>query len=347
MTSGFYFDARVLDVGAARASHIPTLSIKISLKAGTGGSGEHIEASFGDGDVWVVPAQIQAFLFWNPADRTDSNWRNLVAMGFPQSMSSSTINMGKGEGACYDLLFPLSPGILSQMEESRPADKARYGITLRITGTIVDRTKSQSVTIPVVTLFAADQIWVYKQDWNDTILEIERSKWVDEVLPGLGVGSWMVYEVPMENFEGVAQVDAYLDNAWRQFVSHEWKLSMAACRDVVESLERELGATANSAYRDRYGNAEKKMRSLVQRYQELIGSMLEFQSSVKSLLAAGAHPERPEELVERPDAELALMIALALRRYVGMRLWGAGPPGFSPPSAKGGNVEESSPPATR
>ena len=143
----------------------------------------------------------------------------------------------------------------------------------------------------------------------------------------------MLYEVPVENFDGAAQVDVYLQNAVKQFLAGEYKLSVAASRDVVETLERELGANANPAFGDRFGSADRKVKKLAEAFGELTQAMLAYQGAVKSLLAAGSHPERPDELVERPDAEMALWVALTLRRYVGMRLRTTRPPTAERPAS--------------
>lgn len=333
MHDGFYFDARLVEVDGVSTSHAPILSVSIHLKAGTGGSGERVNIRFSDTPHRVEMSHIDAYLFWNPQDRRPANWGDFVASGFPKSMRLSTLTLNQSNEVSLDLLFPLSPSLLSQMEETRPADKARYGVMLRITG-ILNESPAEVLPagqFPKAYPFAAEGIIVWRIGSTDPMLEIERSKWTDTILPNLGVGRWMIYEVPVESFEGVTQADDYLNNALRQYSAHEWKLCMAACRDVVESLQRGLESTTNSAFGDRFASAPEKMRRFAEKYDHLVASALDFEAATKSLLAAGSHPERPEELVQRPDAELALWVALSLRRYVGMRLRETRPPGFDPP----------------
>lgn len=329
MVEGFFFDARLIEVGAQPSSFAPMLSLSIDLKVSRGGSGEVVSVTIPDSasGVQVIPLSIEAHLFWDPVVQTPTDWSKHLAVGFPASMKTSTLHLDQGCPASYQFLFPLSPSLLSQLEEGRAGGNVSFAVSLRIAGEVI----LPNIRVPIV----ADRVVVLRSGVQQAVHEIERSKWIDTILPELGTGKWIVYEVPVENFDGVAQVDTYLQNAYKQYLAHEWKLCMAASRDVVESLERELSAAANPAYRDRFGSADKKMRLLVDSYGDLVEAMLSFQSASKSLLAAGAHPERPEELVERPDAELALWIALSLRRYAGLRLRTSKPPGFNPSENKG------------
>ena len=330
MTEGFYFDARLIDVSAKQSSFAPMLSLSIDLKVSCGGSGERVDVTIPDSaiDVQVFPLSIQAHLFWDPVAQNPTDWSKHIAVGFPASMRTSTLHLEHGTPSSYQFLFPLSPTLLSQLEEGRSSGgNISYAVSLRINGEVILPNTREP--------FIADRVVVLRSGVQQGVHEIERSKWIDALLPEMGLGKWIVYEVPVENFDGVAQVDTYLQNAYKQYLAHEWKLCMAASRDVVESLERELSAVANPAYRDRFGSADKKMRLLVDSYGDLVEAMQSFQSASMSLLAAGAHPERPDELVERSDAELALWIALSLRRYVGLRLRTTRPPGFNPPENQG------------
>lgn len=332
MPRDFRFDARLLDLEGVADAPTPILRASISLKAGLGGMGDQIPTGYdGTSKILVVPISIEAALYWAPEGPGRVRAGGLIARGAPASLRSSNIEIEANWAAQYEIDFPLTPGMLSLIEELRSGGPPTFGITLRIGGVLQILAESPKPGAPPpVVPFVADRVWVTPMTTTDHELPIERSRWVEKILPQLGFGSWLVYEVPLENFDGVAQVDTYLANALKQFASGEWKLSMAASRDVVETLERELEANANPAFGDRYGSAEKKIRAVTDAYRDLVEAMLSYQASVKSLLAAGSHPERPEELVDRPDAEMALWVALSLRRYVGMRLRATRPTSSEP-----------------
>lgn len=318
-----YFEARLRQFDAIPDSFAPVLQVGISLKTSTGGFSESTDVGHdGPSQVRVEPLSIEATLSCPPTREGNVPAPSaIVAYGRPRSMRASTLQLDGGWSADYDLLFPLSPSVLSMVEEVRAGGNPEFGVTLRIAGLFRHSFSTGTPgAVPFLVPFVVDDVRVVPHDSTASRLEIEKSRWIERILPGLGVGKWMLYEIPVEYFEGSAQVDTYLNNAVRQFVAGEWKLAMAAARDVVESLERELSAEANPAFGDRYGSPGKKTREVAESYRDLVEAMLAYQAALKSLLAAGSHPERPEELVERPEAEMAVWTALALRRYVGMRL---------------------------
>lgn len=331
MPRNCFFDARLQCFDTIADTLVPTLKVAISLKVATWGSGSPINlGNPPSSKVRVEPMALEARLLWDPPRSGSSGEGRFIARGYPRTMVVSSIDLDATNGAYIDLIFPLTPTLVSAMEEAREGKTPTFAVSIRLTG-VFSHTFPQPVNdTPYLVPFVADDVPVLKHDANDRVLEVERSRWVDKILPGLGAGQWAIYEVPLENFEGSALADTYLANAYRQFASGEWKLCVAAARDVVETLERELQANANPAFGDRYGGTtDKKMRRLVEAFDEMVRSILEYEAAVKSLLAAGAHPERPEQLVERPDAEVALQIALSLRRYVGLRLRDTRPPTFA------------------
>lgn len=322
MARSCYLEARIRQFEAAADSFTPVLRAGISLRAKSGGTGESVDLGHeGPSEVRVEVLTVDAYLGLNPEGPGRMPATPPIARGFPQTMRTSTLQLNADWSAQYDLLFPLNPSTVSQIEENRAGGDAVFGITLRIAG--VFRHIFPNPTpggIPFLVPFVANEVHVFPHDSDGHRLEVGKSRWVERILPGLGMGKWMIYEIPVESFEGSAQVDTYLNNAVRQFVAGEWKLSMAAARDVVETLERELSADANPAFGDRFGSAEEKTRAVAGAYRDLVAAMLSYQSALKSLLAAGSHPERPEEFVDRPDAEMAVWTAMVLRRYVAMRL---------------------------
>lgn len=327
MPGQLYFEAKLQKVDADEDAQVPTLTVELGLKAGSGGSGPSYQLPFAEwGTSRVHLLNLDAFLGWNPDMRVDVD--PFVAKGFPKSIRANVLAIDQPYPEVLKLAIPLTASLLSQLMEADSEGNPRFAVNLRISGLVEHRPSAGGTSS--LHPFLLDNIVVSALGANSRVLEIERSAWINRILPKLGAGNWAIYEIPRENFEGSALADKYLQNAYRQFLSGEYKLSMAASRDVVETLERELGASANPAFSDRFGKADRKMRRVVETFGELINASLEYQASLKSLLAAGAHPEKEDQLVDRPDAEMALYTALALRRYVGMRIRDARPPAFLP-----------------
>ncbi len=329
----FHLELKSFDTG--NSGFMPVLSAVVLVQVSSSGGGTNVQIERTDAkSVQFVVLQADAWLRWTAGPQGSLVNMPLVAKGYARTLRTSNLVLNAGYEVEFEFQFPLQPTVLEGLEDARAGNEPSFGIQVRFGG--IARYEFDEGALPVGKMpylvpFNTEDLEVVSHDERMHTLTIERSKWVEKLLPGLGYGNWLIYEVPVENFENSAQVDVYLRNAVKQFLSGEYKLSIAASRDVVETLERELGANSNSAFGDRFGSAEKKARKMTDAFGDLVQAMLAYQGSVKSLLAAGAHPERPDELVERPDAEMALSIALALRRYVGLRLRAS-----RPPSTEGG-----------
>jgi hypothetical protein len=324
----FHLELKSFDTG--NSGFMPVLSAVVQVKVSTSGGGSNTQIERTDAkSVQFVVLQADAWLRWAANSHWTLGKMPLLAKGYARTLRTSNLMLNADYPVEFEFEFPLQPTVLEELEDARAGNEPVFGIQVRFGGIARYEFEGGNYPpekLPYIVPFSTEDLEVVSHDDRLHALTVERSKWVEKLLPGLGFGNWMIYEVPVENFESSAQVDVYLRNAVKQFLSGEYKLSIAASRDVVETLERELGGNANSAFGDRFGSADKKIRKVTDAFGDLAQAMLAYQAAVKSLLAAGAHPERPEELVERPDAEMALSVALALRRYVGMRLRTTRPP---------------------
>jgi hypothetical protein len=323
-----FFHVRLKNFDTRNTGLTPVLSASVSVSVSTGGASSGVLIPNGDAKrVCFEILGIASTLRWVSDSRKLPSAMPLVATGGARTLKATTLVLDATYSADFEIDFQLPPTILSVLEEFRAGGDPAFAIEMRLSGLArLEFEPPLAAGVPFLSPFVAEDVFVVRHDTGSYVLEIEKSKWIEKLLPGLGFGRWMVYEVPVENFDGSAQADVYLQNAVRQFLAGEYKLSVAASRDVVETLERELGANANPAFGDHFGSGEKKLRKVTDSFAELVQAMLNYEAALKSLLAAGAHPERPDEHVERPDAELALWVALSLRRYVGMRLRTTRPP---------------------
>jgi hypothetical protein len=329
-----FFHARLKGLEARGAGIVPILSVSLEVQVSTSGgaTGQVRLVNQGARSVIFDLLQIEARLAYSTDPRATPSSLPSFAVGRPRSLRTATLELDAKYWVDLDLDFPIPPIVLSELEELRAGQDPHFVVELRFAGVARYQFETPPSPVPFLDPFVTEDVAVVEHGSGGAVLEVERGRWIEKILPNLGFGRWMVYEVPVENFDGSAQVDVYLANSVKQFLAGEYKLSIAASRDVVETLERELEANANPAFGDRFGSAEKKMRKVADSFGELTQAMLSYQAALKSLLAAGAHPERPEELVERPDAEMALWVALSLRRYVGMRLRTTRPPVSESPS---------------
>lgn len=323
----FHVELRNFEPRVGGPIPVLTANVSVQVNGSGGGFGEVRIANPAAKRVVFEILHVESALAWVTDPRMSGGLLPSLSTGRLRTFRTTTLELNANYWVHLEFDFPIPPIVLSEIEEFRSGGDPKFLIDVRFAG--LARYEFDQPTpggVPFLSPFVAEDLRVVAHDSGSAILEIEKGRWIERVLPGLGFGRWMIYEVPAENFEGSAQVDVYLNNAVKQFLAGEYKLSIAASRDVVETLERELGANANPAFGDRFGSSDKKFRKVTDAFAELTQSMLAYQSALKSLLATGAHPERPDELVERPDAEMALWLALSLRRYVGMRLRSARPP---------------------
>lgn len=176
-------------------------------------------------------------------------------------------------------------------------------------------------TETVLTPFHVDSMFLMTGRGEGNIdIEVEKSRWAEDILPGLGFGVWKTYEIPVSNEAALGKVDDYIAQAVKNFYTGDWKDSLARSRDAIQALQPYLEKHGNPVYTDKKGPSDQKFTEMVASFSNLASSMYDFQAKTFSLLSAGAHPESPGMMVERADAELGLTIAMACRRYVGARI---------------------------
>ncbi len=333
----FYLRADFKDIHAKPNTVPPTLEAVVGFSLNNSGSGVPLTLPEGAGAVYIT--SVIPFLSWREAGEGD--WfARLIAIGsLVPAASLSGLRPAEGAFDC-NLLFPLSSELVSKLETLRNGRKAKFRLSLRVTGhytrpleTFVPP-KSQDVTalsqksLPdfirheqVEVPFNVDNLYVLTgRGENNMDIEVDKSGWAEDILPILGYGVWKTYEIPFSDQATLGKVDEYIEQAAKQFSIGEWKTSLSRSRDAIQALVPYLQKYGNPVYTDKKGPADQKFTDVTDSFGKLSSSMYDFQSKVFSLLSAGSHPEAEGTAVERPDAELGLTLAMACRRYVGSRM---------------------------
>jgi len=206
--------------------------------------------------------------------------------------------------------FQLRPDQISLLEDIRKGGKVQLRAGLRILATTDNPTTM--IVVPEIEIRRGSAQYI----------DIEKSKWVEEILPRLGWGSWRIVEIPFSADQaGLTKIDEILSEAQKQYGLGNWADCLTACRKVVEELKPYAEEFVNLAHSDEKGGpAPQKIGDLTHEFESLGKSMIEFQAGVRKMLAAGAHKLPPGAALERADAEFGLLMAIALRRYVGLRM---------------------------
>jgi hypothetical protein len=326
-----YLRADFKDIHAKPMTVPPTLEAVLAFTLNNSGPGHPMMLPEGASTVYITG--VVPYLFWREPGEGDWYARSIAA----GSLAPGTIlpQIRPAEGACEcTLLFQLSSELVSKLEGLRNGRKAKFRLTLRVTGhytrpmeifspprpevVATGKTRVEQIEVP----FSIDSMNVSTgRGENSMDIEVEKSRWAEEVLPVLGYGVWKTYEIPISDLPALGKVDEYIEQAAKQFEIGEWKASLARSRDAVQTLEPYLKKYGNPVYSDRKGGpSEQKFGDLTDAFSKLASTMYEFQSKVFGLLSAGSHPEADGTTVERADAELGLTVAMACRRYVGSRM---------------------------
>src|SRR2546425_3266676 len=289
------------DIHAKPTSVPPSLEIVVGFSLNNTGPTVQLILPEGAGPVWI--SGVTPYLFWRESGEGDWYARLIAVGSLAPATSLFGLRSAEGPSDCT-FLFPLSSELVAKLETLRNGRKAKFRSTLRVTGhytrpveTFVapppQKVATGSTRVePVEVPFNIDNLYVLTGHGEGNMdIEVEKSRWAEEVLPVLGYGVWKTYEIPVSDLPALARVDEYIEQAAKQFEIGEWKTSLARSRDAVQALEPYLKKYGNPVYTDRKGPAEQKIGDLTEAFTKLAASMHDFQSKAFSLLSAGSHPE--------------------------------------------------------
>lgn len=276
------------------------------------------KTSIGNLDSVYVQA-LSAGLYWRTSHQ--DNPGKLLALGTidPAGPGGTTVELDGEFTNPVQILFPLSRSEIVELEDLRSGGDVRYTIKVSFRG----HARRMAATASVLEPCWIDPLEV-SDDRSNTLFEIPKSKWIESYLPLLRLGKWKVVELPQEDLPTLKEADEQLAEAQRHFDAGEWRACVVASRVVIQDLEPKLRDLTSPAFSDRPNvksaeDAATKAAKLTQAFTNLSESMLSFQREIFGLVSSGAHPLPPEATLERPDAELAMGLALLCRRYVGLR----------------------------
>ena len=334
-----YIRAGFKDLRVVTKSLVPALELEVEITMSKSTPGEMLQIPEGAQSICI--ASIQGYLFWHGPAHAD--WTSgFIAIGLPATTWYSQVLREDSSTQDCTLVFPLSDTIISKVEGLRSGKDATMKASVRVGGystmllkqfnppdikggePVTQTIFSQSAERDFVNVpFHLNRIMLADRYGTAQIIVVAKSKWAEDILPGLGWGISKIVELPLAGVgDSLKDTDKLLDDAERKFYDGDWPGSMTASRRAVETLQPIMKAHINPAHtdKDQGKSAEAKADDLAETFEALAGAMLGYQGAVRRMLAAGAHRPVPGATLERPDAELGLLLALGLRRYVGVRL---------------------------
>src|SRR3990170_409473 len=329
---------------AARANERsvpPTLELDISLFLSRTGAGHSFTLQ--DDVTGCHVTDVVGSLFWQ-GEGERRPLEGFVGFGhISPSTHLSEIREG-GEPLECTLWFPLSPSTIARIEELRHGSKARFYLETRVSGfyrepltafnpprvnkaerghpVAIEELAGYAVPRESIVPFHVSRLIMQTSRGSEQWVEIEKSQWVEEILPRLGHGTWRIVEVPLANLqEDLGGVEPLLIEAERKFGLGDWAASLTASRRAVEAMKPHFERFISPVHTQAKGPpAAAKAGDLNDAFEEWAKSTMGLSEKTRALLHAGAHALPDGATLERADAELGLMFAAALRRYIGLRM---------------------------
>lgn len=315
---------------SARPAALPTLSVRVNFTLRSGPANNiptiNIETDL-EKTISIEIHDVRAELSY----ATNGSPQNPLPLGLGFPLVESWTNASLENEGMVDLLFPLTTPVVKLVESLRAGKRPSFRVTVKPSGRIRynrttnpgppgSRPKVEQIAEP----FLGQGVPVWRRDAQSIVLDVPRDQWADEVLPILGLGRWQIYELPAAESKPLSEVDSHIEAATRHFDRGEWRSCVASARDAIQHSESHLSAAAGKRFSITESggvvtDAGPKVEEIVKKYGELVTAMLAFQGKIFGLLSAGDHPQPPGVVLERPDAEFALSLALDCRRYVGAR----------------------------
>ena len=334
-----YLRAEFREAEAVKEAIAPHLAIRVHLTLSGGGAGHSFTVPDYVSEILIDHAE--AYFYWHSGDQAFGNNSFIGRGSLDDTSYLGSVHVTGNPIECV-FWVPLPLVTLSRIENLRKGQKARFWMTLRVLGhynliigafephgsnktsTPVTRGEleqariQESINVP----FTVQSLPLTEgRSGTAKNIEIEKSKWAEDILPALGYGSWRVYEIPLTEVSRVSEIDDELDAAVKQFNDGDWRGSLSKSRVVVEAIRPYVQKYANPVYTDdKGGSTEKKLDEFTTSFSELAEKMMSFQSKVFKILSAGSHKLPEGATIERPDAEFGLTVAMACRRYVGVRM---------------------------
>lgn len=205
----------------------------------------------------------------------------------------------------YQIEFPLSPQQIRRIEDWRRGDmKIRFDFRF-LTGLCQSVVMQKEGNEPITQRFLLG--FERQRDIPQVNLVIPQSHWVNNVLPSLGLGKYIILEIP-QGTGAIPEAWNYLEKAELAFKNWNSKEVFANCRELGTLLDRHMKTkfgAGDFSYKERWGRAYGK-------FSDLASVDLHLEDLKKS----SAYP--PDSVkTNKADAEHLILRAKALIKYAG------------------------------
>jgi hypothetical protein len=214
-----------------------------------------------------------------------------------------------------EIRFPLSPTHVHLLEAAASQDARAVAVTLKFWGEAawVQQEHDGIIGPSSTALSLAPLAWMRVAD---ATVNIPRSEWSEQILPGLGLDSVRLVSVRLPR-GGPLREDlvAWFDQARVKFDMGDYRGAIERARDVRNAVEKHLGA-----------NRADPVSSKVQTARHLpdLAPITEFLDGVWQALAdvtnEAHHPDRPDQPFNAADARAVLLSTAVVLEYLASSL---------------------------
>lgn len=192
----------------------------------------------------------------------DAHDHNQVGPTFTRSFLPElhAISVENNANTCkFELRFGLTPALLDHLDairQSSPNGNVRLLVRSKVTVSLVYQIAGEATNLPIVRPIPDFPFGVdcgiastLAHFWSSSIspfaIEIPRSTWVDQVLPGVGTQHVRLLEVGLPESAGTLSIDAVhsFDAARSDLDNGRGRECVQKLRDVRYALEQQLGAS--------------------------------------------------------------------------------------------------------
>ncbi|HET6385854.1 MAG TPA: hypothetical protein VFJ58_20885 [Armatimonadota bacterium] len=239
---------------------------------------------------------------------------SLGAWMTPETMEPLTFRSAPGcSRALQDtFVFPLTTTEVGAIEESRHAVQGgRLCLSLSLKAVAAS---AHSATVPAGPLGAGTVLATYYQARVDPLrLQIERSAWVERVLPGLVNPGVCLLEVHVPGATpGAPSARELFDGARRKLEACDYTGCIGDCRDVRKRAEQHYCSGPQKKVSDAVAVANSWPENDVRR--ELLAATWD---KLAALTNTGRHPADLEPPFSYRDARMCLHLTAVLLEYIG------------------------------
>lgn len=189
---------------------------------------------------------------------------------------------------------------LRKIEEGRGGRDFEARVDLRFIAEVIER--NQPIKYPGKTSF---------------YIRVSKSDWVESILPQLGYKDVSLIEIPRIKNPKFGDAVSKLNEAWKMYCAGEYDKVLTECRKALEALGSVVKSEGFEKVEEKEGKSSMPDWEKALGHKDVGGIVRTFVQKLHGFTSPGSHYGK---VINREDAELAILCTHALVNYVAKRL---------------------------